>query len=267
MRRAADALDREAAEGRWRGPLHGIPIGIKDIIDVAGLPTRAGSPLRAEHVAAADAPLVARLRAAGAVILGKTVTVEFACFDPSPTRNPWNAAHTPGGSSSGSAAAVAARMCMAAVGTQTGGSLVRPSAYCGVATFKPTYGRIDVEGVVPVSWHLDTVGPIARRVDDLAMLTAVMAGETPPDPQTPLARPPRLGLVMPFFMEQASPGIRDATEVALARLRAAGAEVEQVTALPDGFEEILDMQWRIMAVDAAAWHRETFPAQARSTAR
>ncbi len=150
-RQTATQRTREAALAQWRGPLHGIPVGIKDIIDVQGLATGAGSPLCGHQPAAADAPLVAALRRAGAVILGKTVTVEFACFDPSPTRNPWNLAHTPGGSSSGSAAALAMGMCLGALGTQTGGSLVRPSAYCGVATCKPTFGKLSTEGIVPVS--------------------------------------------------------------------------------------------------------------------
>jgi aspartyl-tRNA(Asn)/glutamyl-tRNA(Gln) amidotransferase subunit A len=121
---------RQLQQQDWRGPLHGIPLGIKDIVDVAGFPTRAGSPLREDHLARHDAPLVADLRKAGAIILGKTVTVEFACFDPSPTLNPWDPAlqHTPGGSSSGSAVAVALGMCFGAIGTQTGGSLVRPAS-------------------------------------------------------------------------------------------------------------------------------------------
>ena len=174
-------LGREAQAGNYRGPLHGIPIGIKDIIDVAGLPTRAGSPLRENYpAAAADAPLVAALRQAGAIILGKTVTVEFACFDPSPTRNPWDAElrHTPGGSSSGSAVAVAMGMCFGALGTQTGGSLVRPASYCGIATLKPTFGLLSREGIVPVSYHLDHPGPMARTVGDLEILMQCLLGDS-----------------------------------------------------------------------------------------
>jgi len=170
-RRAADRLGAEARQGHLRGPLHGVPVGIKDIIDTAGWPTQAGSSLRAGHRAEADAPVVEALRRAGAIILGKTVTVEFACFDPSPTRNPWDPqlGHTPGGSSSGSAAAVAMRMCLGALGSQTGGSLVRPAAYCGVCTLKPTFGRLSRRAVVPVSYHLDHLGPMARLVDDLLL--------------------------------------------------------------------------------------------------
>jgi aspartyl-tRNA(Asn)/glutamyl-tRNA(Gln) amidotransferase subunit A len=134
---SAKQLDAELAQGKSRGPLHGIPIGVKDIVDVAGLPTRAGSPLTSDKPVAKDAAIVTRLRDAGAVILGKTVTTEYASFDPPPTRNPWNLKHTPGGSSSGSAAAVAAGMCLATIGTQTGGSIIRPASYCGVYGFKP----------------------------------------------------------------------------------------------------------------------------------
>ncbi len=256
-RRDAEQMTREAAEGRWRGPLCGIPIGVKDIIDVGGLPTRAGSPLREHHVAQADSPLVAALRRAGAVIIGKTVTVEFACFDPSPTRNPWNLEHTPGGSSSGSAAAVAMGMCPAALGTQTGGSLVRPAGYCGVAAFKPSLGRLNTEGIVPVSPNLDQPGPMARSVDDLMELFGLLDGSAatlPPD----CPRPPRLGIVEPFFMEQADEAVREVISATADRLQRSGARIGRVAELPAGFEEILPMHWRIMAVDAAAYHRDTF---------
>ena len=136
--RCAELLERELRDGVRRGPLHGVPIGVKDIIDVAAMPTRAGSPLRHGHMAATDAPVVAQLRAAGAIVLGKTVTTQFACFDPAETVNPWNPARTPGGSSSGSAVAVATGSCFAALGTQTGGSIIRPATYCGVVGMKPT---------------------------------------------------------------------------------------------------------------------------------
>lgn len=254
--RAARQLERQDP----RGPLHGIPLGIKDIVDVEGLPTRAGSPLRENHLARADAPLVAALRRAGAIVLGKTVTVEFACFDPSPTRNPWDPAlqHTPGGSSSGSAVAVAMGMCLGAIGTQTGGSLVRPASYCGVATCKPTFGRIATEGIVPVSYHLDHPGPIARTIGDLEIILGPLLGldqlETePPGP----ARPPRLGLLVEFFMEEADGPIREVTRSALAILRAGGAEVEPITS-PVDFTEVASMHRRIMAVEAAAYHQQQF---------
>ncbi|HWA97397.1 MAG TPA: amidase, partial [Pirellulales bacterium] len=174
-RREARRLADELAAGNERGPLHGIPIGIKDIIDVAGWPTRAGSPIRAGHVAARDAELVANLRRAGAIILGKTVTTEFAGFDPPPTHNPWNLKRTPGGSSSGSAAAVATGMCLAAVGTQTGGSITRPASFCGIAGCKPAHGMVSVDGVVPFAPTLDHPGPMARAVDDLRVMLEAMS--------------------------------------------------------------------------------------------
>jgi aspartyl-tRNA(Asn)/glutamyl-tRNA(Gln) amidotransferase subunit A len=248
-RRTAERLAGEQP----RGPLHGIPIGIKDIVDVAGFPTRAGSPLREDHVAGADAPIVAALRQAGAVILGKTVTVEFACFDPSPTLNPWNTTHTPGGSSSGSAAAVAAGMCLGAIGTQTGGSLVRPSTYCGIATCKPTFGAVSLEGVVPVSYHLDHGGPMARRVGDLEIILRCLT-DLPPGKAS---LPPRLGLLEQHFMEHASEPVRDVTEATLAILREGRATIE-VMEFADGFEQVRPMHRRIMAVEAAAYHRQQF---------
>ncbi len=267
----AQAMGRELDAGKYRGPLHGIPLGIKDIVDVRGLATTAGSPLRLDAIAGADAPLVASLRRAGAVIVGKTVTVEFACFDPSPTRNPWDPElqHTPGGSSSGSAVAVALGMCLGAIGTQTGGSLVRPSSYCGISTIRPTFGRVDCRGIVPVSYHLDQPGPMTRTVDDLELMLPYLPH--PPQlgctPDQPPAEPPatvsgpRLGFVEQFFMEEAEGPVRQATEAALAQLKEHGAQIEPV-GLPDGvdMEEILAMHGRIMAVEAAEYHREAFAA-------
>jgi len=286
-RRAAQQLGAEARAGRLRGPLHGVPVGVKDIIDVAGWPTLAGSPLRAGHRAQTDAPVVAALRRQGAIILGKTVTVEFACFDPSPTRNPWDVqlAHTPGGSSSGSAVAVAMRMCFAALGSQTGGSLVRPAAYCGVSTLKPTFGSLSRRGVVPVSYHLDHLGPMARVVDDLAVLWQTLASVAPgrQDHEARLAadanhappsacgepvagtnpatsRPPRLGLLEGFFRDEADPTMRKLIAAALDKLRVAGALVEHVSPPPGiDFGEVLFHHRRIMGVEAAAWHRRWFP--------
>jgi Asp-tRNA(Asn)/Glu-tRNA(Gln) amidotransferase A subunit family amidase len=257
-RQAARSLGDEAAAGKFRGPLHGIPLGIKDLVDVAGLPTRAGSPLREQHLAQHDAPLVAALRAAGAVIVGKTVTVEFAAFDPPPTRNPWDPAlrRTPGGSSSGSAVAVAMGMCLGAIGTQTGGSLVRPASYCGVATCKPSFGRISTEGIVPLSPHLDHPGPMARHVADLTILLHAMLG-TDGVELPRLSGPPQLGVVENFFMERADGPIRTATRTALDRLAAAGAHVVPLR-LPIAFEEVLAMHYCIMAFEAAAYHRAAF---------
>src|SRR5205085_5071627 len=151
----ARALDEELRSGKDRGPLHGIPIGIKDIIDVKGLPTACGAKRWADRIAEWDSQVVARLRNAGAVIMGKTVTTPYAWIDPPATRNPWDPDRTPGGSSSGSAAAVACGMCLGAIGSQTGGSIIRPASFCGVAGFKPTHGHIDVHGVLPFAPSLD----------------------------------------------------------------------------------------------------------------
>ena len=258
---AAETARREIAEGAYRGPLHGIPVGVKDLIDVAGLPTLAGSPLRAGHRAEADAPIVAALRAAGAIVLGKTVTVEFAAFDPPPTRNPWDPAlgHTQGGSSSGSAAAVAMGMCLGALGTQTGGSLVRPASYCGIATCKPTFGRLSTAGIVPLSYHLDHPGPMARTVWDVAaLLRAIWPKADPPLPDS--SRPPRLGFVETFYMERADDAVRAVVGAAVARLTGQGAAIEPLR-LPIDFQEVLDRHWQIMAVEAAAYHRRQFAAQ------
>ena len=258
-RRDAESLGREVAAGQYRGPLHGIPIGVKDIIDVVGMTTRAGSPLLADNVATADAPLVAALRRAGAVILGKTVTVEFACFDPSPTRNPWDPAlgHTPGGSSSGSAVAVLMGQCLGALGTQTGGSLVRPSAYCGIATCKPTFGLLSRQGIVPVSLHFDHPGPMARSVADLTILLRGFLGDPSWGVEEPVALPPRLGWLQDFFIDEADSAICGMTESAVERLRACGATIEPA-ATPDAFRQVRAMHRLIMAVDTAAYHRARF---------
>src|ERR1700757_3538245 len=164
----AEALTAELKRGEYRGPLHGIPLGIKDIIDVFDWPTACGSRLWRDNIARQDAPAVRKLRAAGAVLMGKTVTTQYASFDPPPTRNPWNPARTPGGSSSGSAAAIACGMCLGTLGSQKGGSIPRPASFCGVAGCKPTYGRVSVDGVMPLAASMDHPGPIARSVRDLA---------------------------------------------------------------------------------------------------
>lgn len=186
----AERLDAYRQRGRPLGPLHGLPVGIKDIIDTQDLPTENGCLLDAGRQPAEDAWLVARLRAAGAVLLGKTVTTECAYLAPAKTRNPQNLQHTPGGSSSGSAAAVASGMVPFAVGTQTGGSVIRPASYCGVVGFKPTFGLIPRSGVLRTSRHLDTVGTFGRTIEDAALLADVLAGYDPADPDTrPLPGP------------------------------------------------------------------------------
>ena len=178
----AEHADKALDSGRPLGPLHGVPVGVKDIFATAGLRTSMGSRIFRDHVPARDATAVARLRGAGAIVIGKTVSTEFAMGDPPRTLNPWNSKHTPGGSSSGSAVAVAAGQVPLALGTQTGGSVIRPAAYNGVVGYKPTYGMVSRGGVFPLSWTLDTVGWMTRSVRDAALALDVLAGHDPADP-------------------------------------------------------------------------------------
>lgn len=268
---SAQDLDAELKQGKApRGPLHGIPIGAKDIFYTAGLKTTAGSKIYADFIPDYDATCIARLREAGALILGKAVTTEFATSDPSPTRNPWNPAHTPGGSSSGSSVAVATRMCPAALGSQTGGSTCRPASYNGIVGLKPTYGRISRYGVIPVSWSLDTVGILVRTVEDAAILLGAMAGHDPKDPGSSrepvddytvgldsLEGPPRIGLVRQHFLEVCDDEVRAHTEGMVQRLAQQGAEVQDVR-LPDSFATCYAAHRTLMNVECAAFHEETF---------
>lgn len=270
----AQQRDREIEERRPRGPLHGIPVGLKDIYYTAGMKTTAGSKIYADFVPTYDATTVVRLKEAGAIILGKTVTTEFATGDPSPSRNPWNQAHTPGGSSSGSAVAVAARMCAAALGSQTGGSTCRPASYNGVVGLKATYGRISRYGVVPVSWSLDHVGIIVRTVEDAAIVLGVMAGHDPHDPSSStepvpdyrgeldsLQGPPRIGLIRQFFLERCDEEVRKHTEDIAQRLSQAGAAIEEIE-LPDSFDTCYAAHRIVMNVECAAFHEEFFKERA-----
>ena len=226
----AHALDR----GQRRGPLHGVPIGIKDIIDTFDMPTEMGSPIYRGHRPPADASCVALLRRAGAVILGKTVTCEFAGMAPGVTTNPHKAAHTPGGSSSGSAAGVADHMVPAALGTQTGGSVLRPSSYCGIFGFKPTYNTFNKMGVWPAADSIDTIGLHARSIDDLELLTAVLRMQVP-QPSRKLNGAPRIGLCRTEIWDAAQPETIAAVEGAAAALGKAGAPVSEIT-LPTAFK-------------------------------
>ena len=179
---AAREREAEVQRGDPLGLIHGVPVGLKDIFYTEGMLTACGSKVYADFVPEFDATSVANIKAAGGIILGKAVTTEFATSDPSPTRNPWNLEHTPGGSSSGSSAAVAARMVPAALGSQTGGSTCRPAAYNGIVGVKPTYGRISRYGVAPVSWSLDHVGILTRTVADAALMLTVLSGADDNDP-------------------------------------------------------------------------------------
>ncbi len=268
---AAAEREQELARGAAPGILHGVPIALKDIFYTAGLKTTACSRIYADFVPDYDATCVARLKAAGAVILGKAVTTEFATSDPSPTRNPWNREHTPGGSSSGSAVAVAAGMCPGALGSQTGGSTCRPAAYNGIVGLKPTYGRISRYGVVPVSWSLDTVGILTRRVADAALLLQAMAGydakdpgsanQPVPDYSAEMARwdrPPRIGLLNKgYFFDRATDEVRRHTEAAAQELARAGAVIAEME-LPASFATTADCQRIVMNVECAAFHEQWF---------
>jgi len=225
----AQFLDDELGAGHDRGPLHGIPIGVKDIINVKGLTTSCGMADWKWNVRSIDAAIVRRLREAGAIILGKSVTTPFAWLDPPVTRNPWNRERTPGGSSSGSATAVACGMCLAALGTQTGGSITRPSAFCGVAGMKPTFGYLDSHGILPLAPSLDHPGFIARSVADLRLMFEVCRRpELPAEQDAPWARGavgrPRLNRPLWLF-DRATPEMTAALSSALEWLGDAGAEV------------------------------------------
>ncbi len=248
----AEAADAARRGRKAIGPLHGVPLAIKDIIDVAGMPTTMGSPIYAENVARESAGCVAKLEQAGAIIFGKTVTTEFAYYTPGKTRNPWNPAHTPGGSSSGSAAAVACGMVAGALGTQTNGSVIRPAAFCGIVGFKPSYGAIATHGMLTFSATLDTVGVLARSVADAAQLGAVIAG---PD-RAPSAEirvpsaPPRLIAVRSPVWHLAEPKQQTIFGQGIAMLRAAGAVVDEIE-LPALFGDAHDAQRVIMAYEGA----------------
>ena len=246
-RATAATLAAEATAGTIRGPLHGVPVGVKDIFHVAGMPTRAGSGAFAHSVPTADATSVARLRAAGAVVLGKTHTTEFAFRDPAPTRNPWNREHTPGGSSSGSAAAVAARMVPLALGSQTVGSVLRPAAYCGVVGVKPTHGLIPTDGVIPLAWSLDHVGVFARGVADAALLLGVLAARAI---EVQAVRAPRLALATEL-VDRAEPEVAAQLRAAAAAFARAGAIVTDVK-LPPSFAGIHEAGQRVLEAEAGA---------------
>lgn len=231
------------------GILHGLPIGVKDIFDTADMPTEYGSSIYSGHRPRRDAASVAILRAAGAVVLGKTVTTEFALHTAGKTTNPWDPDRTPGGSSSGSAAAVAAGMVQLAVGTQTGGSLIRPAAFCGVVGYKPSYGIINRTGVMSVSESLDTVGVFANSVADAALLAAVLSGR-PAWRADPRPSAPRLGLCRTPFWHQAEQESRDAVQSATELLRGHGASVAEVV-LPSFYADLDDAVNTIVRFEAA----------------
>jgi aspartyl-tRNA(Asn)/glutamyl-tRNA(Gln) amidotransferase subunit A len=258
-RTEANAADQDADAGRWRGPLHGIPMSIKDLADVAALPTTAASRVRAGHVATADAPAVARLRAAGAIIVGKTNLHEFAfgttnedsAFGPS--RNPHDPSRSPGGSSGGSAISVATGMALASLGTDTGGSIRIPAGACGIVGLKPRFGEIPCDGVVPLSHTLDHVGPLTRSVRDAWILYDVLRGAArEPDGWEPRPEPLTLGVPRRYFLERLDPAIDDLFRAAVDRLQRAGHQIHDVDVTHADL--IATVYLHTVLADAAAYH-------------
>jgi len=242
----ARAIDAAGAQGR----IGGLPIAVKDVIDTGDLPTQYNSPIYRDHRPKVDAACVALARREGGIVLGKTVTTEFASRVPGPTRNPHNPAHTPGGSSSGSAAAVADCMVPLAFGTQTGGSVIRPSAYCGVVGYKPSFGTINCAGMKHLSESLDTIGAIGRSVADCALLVHAVSGRELPDFATAAATPPRIGVCRTSRWQSASAATHSVIERTAALLAQRGADVRDVT-LPAEFDRLYDDQPVISGVEAA----------------
>jgi Asp-tRNA(Asn)/Glu-tRNA(Gln) amidotransferase A subunit family amidase len=259
--RQAGAADDWRRRGKETGPLHGVPIGVKDIFDTGDMPTELGSPLWAGRTPRRDAAVVARLRAAGAVVVGKTVTTEYAYFHPGKTRNPHDPARTPGGSSSGSAAAVAAYMVPGAIGSQTNGSVIRPAAFCGVVGYKPTHGLIPRSGALILSRTLDHFGVFARSVEDAALLAETLMGFDEEDADTrPLARPPLVSVATsapplpPRFAFVKSPAWKhvepETAEAFPQAVEALGENALEVD-LGTGFEAAIDMHRTVMEVEMA----------------
>jgi aspartyl-tRNA(Asn)/glutamyl-tRNA(Gln) amidotransferase subunit A len=268
---AAKAAEAEIRSGSYRGPMHGVPIAIKDIYESG--PTTGGSKVRKDYVARQDCTSVRKLKQAGGVVLGKLATYEFALGLPTltshfpPARNPWNTDIDPGGSSSGSGAAVAAGLCYGAMGSDTGGSIRWPAFCCGIVGMKATYGRVSRAGVFPLSWNLDHTGPMTRTVRDCALMLQACAGHDPLDPASAQEPVPdfsaklerdikgmRLGVPRKLFAENCGKEILDSFNAAAAQLAKLGAEVVDVDAI--SFEEMWAVIWPILCSDAAAYHLE-----------
>jgi aspartyl-tRNA(Asn)/glutamyl-tRNA(Gln) amidotransferase subunit A len=266
-RRAAAVADRERASGRDRGPLHGVPISLKDLVDIRGTATTAASRVRAGHVASTDALIVRRLRDAGAVLVGKTNLHEFAFGTTNedsafgPARHPLDPARSPGGSSGGSAASVADGMVYASIGTDTGGSIRIPAAACGIVGLKPSLGEVPTDGVVPLSATMDHVGPLCRTVADAAIVYGVLRGETAPSPPRP--RGPhglRIGVPRRYFLDLLDDEVAAAFEQACARLARAGAALQEVD-VPHA-DTIAPVYLHIVLAEAAAYHAKTLEERA-----
>jgi aspartyl-tRNA(Asn)/glutamyl-tRNA(Gln) amidotransferase subunit A len=276
---AARRADQEISRGEYRGPLHGVPIGLKDLFELAGVPCTMGSRILAEHVPSTDATVVARLRAAGAVILGKQTMHEFAFGVTSENphygdvKNPWDVGRVAGGSSGGTASAVAAGLCVGGLGSDTGGSIRIPASFCGTAGIKPTYGRVSRAGALPLSWSLDHVGPLARTVFDCALLLQAIAGPDPRDPTASTLPVPDyrrgltgevkglvLGVPSEHYFELVEPDVIDRVRTAVGVLEGLGARIEEVP-FPH-LEHAQVAGTAIMSSEAAAWHGDWLRARA-----
>jgi aspartyl-tRNA(Asn)/glutamyl-tRNA(Gln) amidotransferase subunit A len=265
---AARGAEEEIGGGGYRGPLHGIPVGIKDLYDAAGLPTTSSSAVRADHLATEDSACVARLRDAGAVMVGKTHTHEFAYGVLTPTtRNPWNTGHVPGGSSGGSGAAVAAGECLMGMGTDTGGSIRIPASVCGTVGLKPTFGRVSRFGITSLCWSLDHAGPLTRTVRDAALALQALAGFDARDPGS--AREPvpdftadldagvrglTLGVPANYFFDDVDPEVESAVREAIGVLEAQGATLREVE-IPYA-EQMMAVEFGVLVPEASAYHQE-----------
>jgi aspartyl-tRNA(Asn)/glutamyl-tRNA(Gln) amidotransferase subunit A len=270
-RAAARTAEAEIGRGEWRGPVHGVPLGIKDLFDVAGVPNTLGSRILRDNVPAADATVVQRLKQAGAVILGKHNLHEFAFGITSENphygvvHNPWDLARVPGGSSGGTAAAIAAELCVGGLGSDTGASIRAPASWCGIVGIKPTYSRVSRAGVLPLAWSLDHPGPMARSVADCAALLQAIAGADPRDPTASRADVPdfsaqlnagvvglRIGVPREYYFEQLEPAVEQMVRAAIEVLGGLGARIEEVT-LPHA-RHSQPAGNVIMSSEAAAWH-------------
>ena len=267
---SARACQLEIERSGPQGALHGIPIGVKDIFNTKDLRTTSGSPIYENFVPDFDSTAVGRLRKAGAIVMGKTITTEFASFDPPSTRNPWNHEHTPGGSSSGSAVGVAARLFPAALGSQTSGSVLRPASYNGVIGVKPTFGRISRYGVTPVAWSLDTIGYFTRSLEDAALVLEVISGHDKNDPESSrepvygyteavasAGLAPRIGVVRGFFSNMADDEVSTHTENVVENLGVAGADIEEAVLISD-VDALLEAHTVVMNVESAVSREKEF---------
>jgi aspartyl-tRNA(Asn)/glutamyl-tRNA(Gln) amidotransferase subunit A len=238
-----------------KSSLHGIPVGIKDIYFTSGQRTSMGSPIFQDFIPNIDAEVVSKIRKNGGIILGKTETTEFALHDPAPTRNPWNILHTPGGSSSGSAAAVSCGMCQAAFGSQTGGSVIRPASYCGVVGVKTTYDLLSRKGVYPLSWSLDHIGYMTRSVKDAHLVYGVLIEDE--KNWIDIESPPKIGLLGGYFRENATPEVWEGYEKTVAKLWGEGADFVNVQ-LPTSFKHAPNVHRIIIATETASVHEDLY---------